>query len=260
MFGFFWIPIIAVILASVIRINKEWDRAVILQLGRFSRIAGAGIFLVLPGIEEVIKRDTRVRTMDLIKQQVITKDNVSIMIDAVAFTQIKDVKKSIVEVRDLDDAVYKCAQTALRNVVGEVNLDNLLTDRAVIADKVKSIVDTKVDEWGVDIKSIELQNIIMPESMERVMARQAEAEREKRGVVIASKGELEAAINLRKASEELVRSKHGYSLRVLQTLSDVSQDQSNTVVFFPTEALDSSMVGAGLAARIPKPKAKTLRK
>ena len=146
------------------------------------------------------------------------------------------------------------AQTTLRNVIGQMNLDDLLAKRHDVAERIKNDLDAAVSDWGVDVMRLELQDISLPDNMKRVMARQAEAEREKRGVIIASEGELAAAENLAKASDVLSTSEYGFALRQLSTLSDVSQDQSNTVVFYPTSALNpEGMLAAGLAARIPKP-------
>ncbi len=207
-------------------------------------------------MENAIKRDKRIRTLDIAKQQVITHDNISVGIDAVVFLQVIDTKKSITDIQDFVYSVQQYAQTTLRNVIGQKDLDELLSQREKVAEEIKKIVDETTIRWGIDIISVELQDIALPEDMRRVMARQAEAEREKRGVIIASEGELQAAKNLREASDELAKSKYSYALRQLQTISDVSQDQSNTIIFAPTEALDSSLLAAGTSARVPKPKKK----
>ena len=242
--------IIASILYSSVRMNNQWDEAIILRLGKYVRTVGAGIFFIIPFIETAITRDLRVRTLDIRKQQVITKDNISVGVDAVVFLKVIDTKKSIVNIQNFIYAVKQYSQTTLRNVIGQKMLDELLVKRENIANAVKTIVDEQADKWGVDVEGIELQDIELPEDMKRIMARQAEAEREKRGVIIASEGEVEAAKNLKKAADTLMSSKGrvGIRLRELATISDVSQDQSNTIIFYPTGmGMDSVVSGTALA-------------
>jgi len=246
LFGF----ILASILYSSVRMNNQWEEAIVLRLGKYVRTVGAGIFFIIPFIESAISRDLRVRTLDIRKQQVITKDNISVGVDAVVFLKVVDTKKSIVNIQNFIYAVKQYSQTTLRNVIGQKMLDELLEKRESIAKSVKGIVDEQSDKWGVDIEGIELQDIELPEDMKRIMARQAEAEREKRGVIIASEGEVEAAKNLQKAADILMESKGqiGVRLRELATISDVSQDQSNTIVFYPTSlGMDSVVSGTALA-------------
>ncbi len=242
------------LISSAIKINNQWEEAIILKFGKYKRTVGPGLFFKWPILETYVRRDKRIRTLDIPQQQVITRDNISVGIDAVVFLKVMDTRKTIVEIQDFVYSVKQYAQTTLRNVIGQKDLDELLSKREEIAEEIKKVVDEVTDEWGVDIISVELQDITLPEDMKRVMARQAEAEREKRGVIIASEGELEAAQNLRKASDELAKSKYSYALRQLQTISDVSQDQSNTIIFAPTEALDSPVLSSGVSAKVPKPK------
>lgn len=241
-------------LKSMIVVNKEWEEATILRLGRYNRSIGAGLFLKIPLIETVIKRDMRIRTLDIPKQEVITKDNISVKIDAVVFMKVVDSFKSIVKIQDFEYSVKQFAQTTLRNIVGRYNLDDLLSKREEVAKEIRKIVDEIAAEWGVDIIKVELQDIGLPEDMKRVMARQAEAEREKRGVIIKSEGEMIAAKNLKKAAEELMKSPIAFELRKLSTISDVSQDQSNTIVFaVPLETLSLAMASTS-GVKVPKPK------
>jgi len=242
--------IIATILYSSVRMNNQWEEAIVLRLGKYVRTVGAGIFFIIPFVESAISRDLRVRTLDIRKQQVITKDNISVGVDAVVFLKVIDTKKSIVNIQNFIYAVMQYSQTTLRNVIGQKMLDELLEKRENIAKAVKAIVDEQADKWGVDVEGIELQDIELPEDMKRIMARQAEAEREKRGVIIASEGEVEAAKNLKKAADTLMQSKGkvGIRLRELATISDVSQDQSNTIVFYPTGlGMDSLVSGTALS-------------
>ncbi len=245
-----------VLVSSSVKVNNEWEEAIILRFGKYKRLVKSGLYFKWPVVESAIKRDRRIRTLDIAKQEVITHDNISVGIDAVVFLKVMDTKKSITEIQDFVYSVQQYAQTTLRNVIGQKDLDELLSNREQTANEIKKIVDEVTDMWGVDIISVELQDITLPEDMKRVMARQAEAEREKRGVIIAAEGEMEAAQNLRKASDELSKSKYAYSLRQLQTISDVSQDQSNTIIFAPTEALNSPILSSGVSTKVQKPKKK----
>ena len=245
---FFTAIVVIYIVASMIRVNNEWNESLILRFGKFNRTVGGGLYFIAPIIDTAIKIDKRVTTIELAKQSVITKDNISVNIDAVAFIKITDTKKSIIGVQNYRNAVDLFAQTTLRNVLGQMTLDELLAKRHEAAERIKDDLDKAASDWGIDIIRLELLDIQVPEDMKRIMARQAEAEREKRGVIIAAEGELEAAKNLAEASNILEGTQYGFELRVLATISDVSQDQSNTVIFYPTHALDSS-IAAGLAAK-----------
>jgi regulator of protease activity HflC (stomatin/prohibitin superfamily) len=242
------------VLLTIIRINTEWDESVILRLGKFDRVQRSGLYFLLPIIDSQTKIDKRTRSINLESQKVLTKDNVTVAIDAVAFIKVTDVKACVLNVESVFSSFTKYAQTTLRNIVGQKELDEVLSKRHEIAAEVQIDLENVVKNWGIDVERLELQDISVPEEMQRIMARQAEAEREKRGVIIASEGEFEAAKNLVAASDILSHSEYGFALRQLATLSDVSQDQSNTVVFFPTVGLDSGILAAGLSARIPKPK------
>jgi regulator of protease activity HflC (stomatin/prohibitin superfamily) len=239
--------------SSSIRVNNEWDQAIVFRLGKYVRTAGSGIFFLLPIIENAVVRDMRIRTVDIPSQETITKDNISVKVDAVVFLKILDAKKSVVNIQDFMYAIKQYSQTTLRNVVGQRNLDDLLEQRKSVAQAIKKNVDEEADKWGVDITKIELQNIELPENMKRVMARQAEAERERRAVVIKSKGEVEAAKNLQDAANVLMASKNGIALRLreFETLSDISYDQSNTIVFYPTGLGDKEMLLGGTALSNP---------
>lgn len=246
--------LLLIVLARSIKLNQEWEESIILNLGKYNRKTGAGLFFINPITERVITMSKRTQAINLEEQKVLTKDNVTVSIDAVAFIKIIDVKASVVNVEAVFSSFNKYAQTTLRNIVGQKELDEVLAKRHEIAQEVQKDLEFVVKDWGIDVERLELQDISVPEAMQRVMARQAEAEREKRGVIITSQGEFEAAKNLAAASDVLAQSQYGFALRQLATLSDVSQDESNTVVFFPTQGLDTSLIAAGLAARVPKPK------
>lgn len=239
-----------------IRVVNQWEEAIVLRLGKYKRTVGAGVFFVIPMIDRVIGRDKRVQTLDIQSQVAITKDNVSVTVDAVAFMQVIDTKASVINIQDYEYSVAKFAQTTLRNVVGKHNLDELLTEREKVATEIKDIVDEIVDKWGVDIQRVELQDISLPEEMKRVMARQAEAERDKRGVIIEAEGEFAAAEKLKQAAETLMKSPGAMELRRLKTISDVSQEQSNTIVFaVPLDTLRDAMAATS-GLQVPKPRGK----
>jgi len=242
------------VLFSSFGVNKQWEEAIILKLGKFNRKVGAGIYFKIPFIESVIWRDTRIRVMDIEPQRVLTKDNVSVNIDGVVYMKVVNTKKSILNIEDYRHAVMNKSQVTLKNISGQYELDGLLAKREEIAKEIKKQVDKHVEAWGIDIQSVELQNIKLEGDMERIMARQAEAEREKRAVVIKSTGELEAAKNLKLAADELLKTRGAMELRRLSTLSDISQDQSNTIVFaVPLEALRETM-SATSGLQVPKSK------
>ncbi len=244
--------VLAVAVFSSLKVNQEWEESIILRLGKFRRMQKAGLYFVIPFVESSLFVDRRTQTINLDEQEVITKDNITISIDAVSFIKIVDTKASLLNVTDMMDSFQKYAQTTLRNIIGRKELDELLSNRHEVATEVQTDLEKIVNKWGIDVERLELQDISLPGDMQRIMARQAEAEREKRGVIIASQGELEAAENLVAASKKLATSKYGFALRQLSTIADVSQDQSNTVVFYPATALDSGLLAAGLAARVPK--------
>jgi len=246
-----WFLGAAFLLPAAVKINKEWEESVVFRLGRLSRKKQRGLYFTIPLIENVIKRDLRVRTLDIVKQTAITKDNISVNIDAVVFMKVIDTTKSIIEVQDFSMLVRQKSQTTFRNVIGKYDLDDLLTKRGKIAEEIRKAVDEATDKWGIDIQNLELQNIELPENMKRVMARQAEAERERRAVVIKAKGEMEASSDLVRASKELEKSKYGFELRKLATISDVSQDQSNTILFaLPMEMMKSDMYGKAVIGKL----------
>jgi len=216
-------------LPGCVAINKEWEEAIVLRFGKHQRLVGPGFFFKWPLAETFLKQDKRIITLDVARQDVMTKDNISVSVDAVVFMKIVNTKDSLVNIQNVWNSVMKYAQTTLRDVVGDVELDELLARRDEIAQRIASIVDKETQDWGVDITSVNLQNVELPEDMKRVIARQAEAEREKRAVIIKSEGELTAAHNLENAVRQM--SNRALYLRTLSSLEDISYDQSNTIVF-----------------------------
>ncbi len=226
------------ILLSFIKIIKEYERGVLLAFGKFAGIREPGLNLIIPVYHKLIKIDMRILTVDIPKQEVMTKDNVPVNINAVIYFKVKDPAKAYLNIEDYTYAVSKYGQTSLRNVAGEATLDELLSERQKIADKLREIVDMATDPWGIEVTNIELMDIELPEGMKRIMAKQAEAERERRAVIIKAEGEVIAAKNIEKAAKKLCSVRGALHLRTLYSLNDVSSDQTNTINFFvPVEVL-----------------------
>lgn len=245
-------------LPATAAVNKEWEEAIVLRFGKFQRLVGPDFFFKWPYAESFLKQDKRIITLDVSRQEVLTKDNISVSVDAVVFMKVVNTKDSLVNIQNVWNSVMKYAQTTMRDVVGDVELDELLARRDEVADKIAKIVDRGTKDWGVDITSVNLQNVELPEDMKRVIARQAEAEREKRAVIIKSEGELTAAENLEKAVHKM--SRRAMYLRTLSSLEDISYDQSNTIVFaIPMDMVKgeilglSAFAGANKAAKTAQP-------
>ncbi len=238
-------------LPATVAVNKEWEEAIILRFGKFQRLVGPGFFFKWPYIETFMKQDKRIINIDISRQEVMTKDNISVTVDAVVFVKVVNTKYSIVNIRNVWDSVMKYAQTTMRDVVGAVELDELLARRDEVADKIANIVERETQEWGVDITSVKLQTVELPEDMKRIIARQAEAEREKRAVIIKSEGELTAAKNLERAVQKM--SNRAMYLRTLSSLEDISFDQSNTIVFaIPMDIVKGEVIGLSAFAEANK--------
>ena len=231
------IIIIAILLGSIKQIS-EYERGVVFRFGKFKKILNPGWNIVLPIIESYRKIDIRTKAVDVPEQDAITKDNVSIRINAVLYYKVFDASKAIIAVEHYQYAVSQLAQTTMRNAVGAVSLDELLSERDKISTEICKIIDEATDPWGIKVENVELKDIKLPEEMQRVIAKVAEAEREKAAVITKSKGEIEAANNLSQAATILSSSPGSLHLRTLSTLNDLSSDQSNTIIFaIPLEVL-----------------------
>ena len=229
--------IVIIFLASIKQIN-EYGRGIKFKLGKFTKIMNPGWNLVLPIFESYKKVDIRTKAVDVPEQDAITKDNVSIRINAVIYYKIFDASKSILEVENFYYAVSQLAQTTMRNIVGSVTLDELLSERETISTKICEVIDEATDPWGIKVENVELKDVSLPEEMKRVIAKVAEAEREKAAVITKAAGEVEASSNLAKAAEVMNKTPGALHLRTLATLNDLSSDQSNTVIFaLPVEVL-----------------------
>ena len=233
----FTIGFIILIISSIKQVN-QYEIGLKFSFGKFTETMNPGWRLVFPIIQSYKKVDMRVKAVDVPDQEAITKDNISVNVNAVIYYKVSDCKKAILEVENYFHAVSQLAQTTMRNTVGEVDLDELLANRDKIAESIRKVVDKTSDAWGITVQSVELKDVTLPEEMKRVIGKQAEAEREKRAVIIKSAGEVIASENLAKAAKMLSSAEGALHLRTLQTLNDVSSDQSNTIIFaVPLEIL-----------------------
>ncbi len=221
-----------IILFLGVKILIEYQRAVVFRLGRYNRIVGPGVVFFIPLLETSRTIDLRIKTADIPKQEVMTKDNIQIMANAVVYFKVEKPADAIIKIEDFEYAVQQYTQTALRDVIGNAELDTVLTEREKIASGIKKIVDSETSEWGVDIVSIKIQEIELPQEMKRAMAKQAEAERERRAVIISAEGELKASEDLQKAAANLSKNPAAIQLRTLQTMRDISTNPSQKIVIF----------------------------
>lgn len=231
--------VIFIILAPMcLKQINEYERGVVYTMGRFSGIVGPGWKIIIPIFQSFKKVDIRTKATDVPKQETITKDNVSCKMNAVIYYKVTDAGKAINEVENVFWAVSQLAQTTMRRIAGEATLDELLSNREKIAEEILEAVDHTTDQWGIDVEAVELKDIELPESMVRTMAKQAEAEREKRATILNSEGEVLAAANLTKAAGMMAKTPGALHLRTLNSINDISSDQSNTVIFaVPMEVL-----------------------
>ena len=240
------IIVLIIILRSIVQIN-EYERGVKFAYGKFSKILKPGWSVVLPIIESYKKVDIRTKAVDVPEQDAITKDNVSVRINAVIYYKIFDASKAILEVENFYYAVSQLAQTTMRNAVGGVTLDELLSEREKLSEQICKIIDEATDPWGIKVENVELKDVSLPEDMKRVIAKVAEAEREKAAVITKAQGEVEASRNLAEAAKTMATTPGALHLRTLSTINDVSSDQSNTLIFcVPIEMIDSFKAGNGI--------------
>jgi regulator of protease activity HflC (stomatin/prohibitin superfamily) len=231
------VAFIILILAFLKQVN-QYERGVVFTMGRYSYVMQPGWRLLIPVFQSFRKVDIRVKAVDVPDQKAITRDNVSVTVNAVIYYKVAAAEKVIIEVENYQYAISQYAQTTMRNIVGEVTLDELLAQRDKIADRIREIVEKETGDWGIQVNNVELKDVSLPESMERTIAKQAEAEREKRAVIINSEGELAASTNISQAAKVLAETPGALHLRTLQAINDISSDSSNTVVFLtPVEVL-----------------------
>lgn len=232
--------LILILIFSAINILKEWERGVILTLGRFWKVKGPGLIIVIPIIQRLIRVQLRTIVMDVPTQDVISKDNVSVRVNAVVYFRVIDPERAIVQVEDYFDATSQLAQTTLRSVLGQHELDEMLSERDKLNQDIQKILDTETDAWGIKVSIVEIKHVDLDESMVRAIARQAEAERERRAKVINAEGEFQAAQKLKEAAVILAEQPQSIQLRYMQTLMDLASDRTSTIVFpLPISMLQS---------------------
>jgi regulator of protease activity HflC (stomatin/prohibitin superfamily) len=237
----FWgvVAVAAIFIAKGIRLLYQYERGVVFTLGKFSHIKDPGLNWIVPVFQTMTRVDMRIKTVDVPKQEVITKDNIPLLANTVVYFKVENPSDAIIKIEDYVFAVRQYTQAALRDIIGNSELDFVLMEREKIADSIKKIVDAETGGWGVDIESIKIQEIELPAEMKRAMAKQAEAERERRAVIIAAEGELKASENLKLAAENIAKSPVALQLRTLQTIRDIAADPSEKIVLFlPSDIAD----------------------
>ncbi|NPA39505.1 MAG: slipin family protein [Thermodesulfobacteria bacterium] len=227
-----------VLIAVSLRIINEYERAVILRLGKFSSVKGPGVIFLIPFIDKMIKVDLRLVALDVPPQEIITRDNVSIRVSAVVYYRVMDPEKAVLRVEDFNYATSQLAQTTLRSICGQAELDEVLAERERLNLKIQEILDAETEPWGVKVSKVEIKEIDLPEEMKRAMARQAEAERERRAKIIAADGEYQAAKTLLEASKIMAENPITLQLRYLQTLTEIAAEKNSTILFpLPMEVI-----------------------
>jgi regulator of protease activity HflC (stomatin/prohibitin superfamily) len=223
--------VIVLLLAYSIRVLREYERGVVFMLGRFWKVKGPGLILVIPFIQQIVRMDLRTRVLDVPPQDVISKDNVSVQVNAVIYFRVLDPEKAVIQVEQFEAATSQLAQTTLRSVVGQHDLDQMLAEREKLNNDIQRILDAQTDAWGIKVSNVELKHIDLNENMIRAIAKQAEAERLRRAKVIDAEGELQAAERLLQAGEILAKCPEAMQLRYLGTLLNIAGEKSNTIVF-----------------------------
>ncbi len=219
------------ILFNAIKILREYERGVIFQLGRFWKVKGPGLIIVIPFLQQIVRVDLRVIVMDVPTQDVISRDNVSVKVNAVVYFRVIDPERAIIQVEKYLDAISQLAQTTLRSVLGQHDLDDMLAERDKLNHDIQSILDRQTDAWGIKVANVEIKHVDLNENMIRAIAAQAEAERQRRAKVIHATGEKQAAVELVEAAKMLAQEPNAIQLRYLQTLTEIAGDKSNTIVF-----------------------------
>ena len=236
-FGFIGI-LLLVLLFSAIKVVQEYERGVIFRLGRFVGAKGPGLFFIIPFIDRMIKVDLRTVTLDVPSQEAISRDNVTVKVNAVVYFRVMDPGRAVIQVEDYRRATWQIAQTTLRNVIGQSELDELLANREKVNDQLQQIIDEQTEPWGVKVSIVEVKDVELPQTMQRAMARQAEAEREKRAKIIHASGEYEASKTLAEAAHEIGKQPATLQLRYLQTLNEIAAEKNSTIIFpLPVDTL-----------------------
>ena len=223
--------VIVMLLVSMIKILREYERGVIFMLGRFWGVKGPGLIIVIPGLQQMLRVDLRTMVLDVPTQDVISRDNVSVKVNAVLYFRVVDPERAIIQVEDYYEATSQLAQTTLRSVLGQHELDDMLAEREKLSTNIQAILDNQTDGWGIKVTHVEMKQVDLDESMVRAIAKQAEAERERRAKVIHAEGELQASSKLLESAQTLAKQHEAMQLRYLQTLTEIASDKSNTIVF-----------------------------
>ena len=229
----FIIPLVLliVLLVSMLKILREYERGVVFMLGRFWSVKGPGLIIIIPILQEMIRVDLRTMVLDVPTQDVISRDNVSVKVNAVVYMRVVDPEKAIIQVENYFEATSQLAQTTLRSVLGQHELDEMLSEREKLSTNIQDILDQQTDDWGIKVSNVEMKQVDLDESMVRAIARQAEAERERRAKVIHAEGELQASAKLLESAQTLAKQSESLQLRYLQTLTEITSDKTNTIVF-----------------------------
>jgi regulator of protease activity HflC (stomatin/prohibitin superfamily) len=244
------IVIVAALLFSAVKVLREYERGVVFMLGRFYRVKGPGLILLIPVVQQMVRVDLRVKVLDVPSQDLITRDNVSVKVNAVIYFRVVDPQQAIINVENYMEATGQKAQTTLRSVLGQHELDELLAERDRLNANIQKILDAATDVWGIKVSNVEIKHVDLNENMVRAIARQAEAERERRAKIIHADGEFQAATKLVEAAAQLGREPQSMQLRYLQTLTEVANERSTTIVFpVPTNVLDILRALTGEAAK-----------
>ena len=222
---------IILILIGGLKVIKQYERAVVFLLGKYTGMRGPGLVFIIPIFEKMSRVNLRTITMDIPSQKIITKDNVSIDIAAVAYFHIVDASKSVIAIENIYQAVNQISQTTVRNVVGQFQLDQLLSQTSQINEQIKNVIDTHTEPWGVLVTAVEIKDILLPENMQRAMAKEAEAERERRAKIVAAEGEFQAAVKLGEAADIMALHPVALQLRTLQTMAEISVEKNSTIIF-----------------------------
>ena len=242
----FIVAVAVIIIRSAVKVLMQYERGVVFQLGKYKGMKDPGLIFIIPILQKMEVVDMRIKTADIPRQEVMTKDNISILVNAVVYFKVVDPKAVIVNIQDYVYAIRQYTQAALRDVIGNQEMDFVLTEREAIATEIQSIVDSETNEWGLDVESIKIQEVELPAEMKRAMAKQAEAERERRAMIIAAEGEFKASEKLSQAAQILASNPGALHLRTLQTIRDISTDPSEKIILFiPSDLSDvtSKVIG-----------------
>ncbi len=228
---YYILAVIIIILLGSLKVIKQYERAVVFFLGKYRGMRGPGLIFIIPVFEKMTRVVLRTITMDIPSQKIITKDNVSIDIAAVAYYHIVDASKAVIAIENIYQAVNQISQTTVRNVVGQFNLDQLLSQTGQINEQIKNVIDTHTEPWGAQVTAVEIKDIVLPDNMQRAMAKEAEAERERRAKIVAAEGEFQAAAKLGQAADLISQHPVALQLRTLQTMAEISVEKNSTIIF-----------------------------